>query len=183
MFLLINRIFALLAGLCFFTGLLPLGFPKDEPPNLDFETILAGIRYYDSLMKSGEGEVIYKRVQTPSSYLPPNLGDVSMEREYYLIFNQKEKRMELKECFCGDTHYSKTTYLNTKGGAWTIGYRKSKPHYMFMTNPHYLYESMDPRWPITTRWNVGSSPFEGSLSEYLGKRGFKVNMIFPSLPA
>lgn len=129
--------------------------------NLDLEVILAGIQHYDSLIKSGDGDVTYKFIQTLQEPAVTNI-------KYHLIFNENKTRMEMKESFSGELHFPKKTYVATEKGAWTIQYDKSETHYTFSTNHNTLYTHQDLRWATTTKWG------KRGLSDYLKTNRFKV---------
>jgi len=163
-----KRISTLLKSLCFLVVSFPLTsllFAFSSEKGMDLEIILSGIQYYDSLIKSGEGDVTYRRIQTAG------LTDAGsdMTHEYHLIFNQRKTRMDIPEHILGKLHFPKLTYINTEGkGEWKIQYDKSRTHYTYSTTSNGTFRDWDPRWIMTTIWQ------EGSVYEHLKKGNFKV---------
>ncbi len=146
----------LLLLLCFLIIAFMLGFSSvtfSLDVDMDLKVILSGIQYYDSLIKSGEGEVIYKRVQTPG------LADDGhrITCEYYLIFNQRQTRMDIPERFSGNIHHPKLTFVDTGSeGEWHLPDNKQGiPRPAYYTASTNTFTDWHPKL-IMTQWETGN---------------------------
>lgn len=133
---------------------------------LDLDIILAGIKHYDSLVKSGEGKVSYKRVQTPG--LTDDGHRIAVE--YHLAFTQLQTRMDIPEYFIGNTHFPKLTFIETKGeGELHLPEDKSPVSYLaYHSFPTKTFIHWHPKRIMTTEW------VEGSLYEHLKEKEFQI---------
>ena len=139
------------------------GFLVDD--EIDLEIILAGIKYYDSLINTGEGAVRYKRVQTPGLADDGHRIDV----EYHLTFTERQMRMDIPEYYMGKAHFAEVTYIQKKGeGELHVPnlnvLQKRFTYYSFDTGS---FTEWHPRMVITD-WD------EGSLYEHLKQKSFKI---------
>ena len=132
---------------------------------LDLEMILSGVAHHHSLVKSGEGVVTYKRVQTSDT----TDGGHIIIREYYLTFNEHYTRMDISESLSRNTWFPKLTYINagTKG-EWQIQHEESVLRYTYSTRPSNRFASLDPRWVLTSYWP------EGEVYEHLKQKDFRI---------
>ena len=125
--------------------------------NLDFEVILAGIKHYDELVKSGEGKVV---VTFKQPRFPTNDPDHSIVFTGDITFASDKIRLNS----LGKTYVSKPT------GMWEIvRYRKRKPNYYFSLEPGLsaLEALADPR-----EWLIFSNDVD--FSTYLRRRNFRI---------
>ena len=97
--------------LCVVFLLIFVSFSFSADDEIDLEIILAGIKYYDSLIKSAEGEVSYKRVQTPG--LADDGHRIAVE--YHLTFTERQTRMDMPEDYMGKVLFTELTYIQKKG--------------------------------------------------------------------
>lgn len=133
---------------------------------MNLDVILIGMQYHDSLIKSGEGEVIYKRVQTSG------LADDGHRiiHQYYLTFNQRQMRMNHPERRVGKTRDPKQTFIDTGSeGEWYLYDDKSKDvsnlaYYTISKREFVDWHPMS----IMTYWE------EGSVYEHLKQKNFKI---------
>lgn len=141
-----------------------LFFAKNKTPDLNIEMIIAGVKHYDSLVKSGEGEIIYTRYQAPFLKVP------AQKRRCYLIFDGKKTRMEFEgNLDLSGIYFPKSIYLITpERDVWEIAHRKSRVSYAVLSKLPTLVERVDPRWMIMRAWRGLE------LSEYLAERGFSI---------
>ena len=164
-----NKICTPLSILCFLLAAFPLTFSSftySSDEDMVLELILSGMQYYDSLIKSGEGGVIYKRVQTPG------LSDDghSIVHEYYLTFNQCQMRMDHPERRAGKTRYPKQTYIDTGSeGEWYLYDEKSQDvsNLAYSTTTNREFVDWHPM-AIMTYWE------EGSIYKHLKQKNFKI---------
>ena len=107
----------------------------DKPDEgLDYDMILAGIKYHDELVKSGEAKVVYS-IEQPA--FPVGHIDRSMTLSGTIIFDPDNIRWD---------SLSKTIIL-MPNSSWIVNrYRKRKPLYFFTPEKSELpFELIDPR--------------------------------------
>ena len=134
--------------------------------DMDLELILSGMQYYDSLIKSGEGKVIYLRVQAPAL----TEGGHHITHEYYFTFKLRQMRMDHPERFVGKTRYPKQTFIDTGSeGEWYLydDELHDVPHVAYHTAPTLEFVDWHPL-AITTYWE------EGSVLKHLKQKNFKI---------
>lgn len=117
---------------------------------LDFEALLAAIKYHDALLKSGEGEVVYTHGQ------PPFDSDTRIFMGH-IAFDTENTRFDSP----------RTTTILTPTTMWEIDPEvKSVPKYYFSTEPRLIREGVDPRRWLTL-WHE-------DLATYLKSENFQI---------
>jgi hypothetical protein len=102
--------------------------------SLDYDVILAGIKYHDELVKSGEAKVVYS-IEQPA--LPVGQVDRSMTLSGTIIFDSDNIRWD---------SLSKTIILMPNSSWEVIRYLKRKPLYLFDPQKSELpFQLVDPR--------------------------------------
>lgn len=154
--------------LFFFCAVLLLifaSFSFSVDDEIDLEIILAGIKYYDSLVKSGEGKVSYRRVQTPG--LADNGHRIAVE--YYLTFTKRQTRMDIPEYYMGKAHFAELTHIQKKGeGELHVpGFNVPRRRLTYYSYDTGSFTEWHPKMVITD-WD------EGSLYEHLKEKNFKI---------
>lgn len=130
----------------------------------DFNTILLGMRHYNAIVRSGEGECTY-------SFEQFGIPNVHTTRKAHLTFNQHQTRMDCEESISSDNmHWPQTTFIVTEVGTLQITYsRNGKQSYYFRTEP-----GLDPlrTWVDPRRWlHVIDTQ---DLPTYLMERNFRI---------
>lgn len=152
----------------------PLAFSSEED-SLDLEIILSGIQYYDSLIKSGEGDVTYRQIIafTPRGSKIPKGKMPEMREEthkYHLTFHRHKTRMDIPEHFVGKLHFSKRTVITDEKGEWVTTYHDDHiSGYHYSTKSSLAYMDWDPRILLKIPWRS-----KGTVYKYLKKKKFKV---------
>ncbi len=175
-------VFPLIGGIYFATAErsnVPLALSdfssEEDSLDLDIEKILSGIQYYDSLIKSGEGDVTYKHIYTVilgGTKIPkgkmPEMRDETYT--YHLTFYQGKTRMDIPE-HVGNMHSSKLTVVNDEKGEWTVVYHGGKiSRYTYSTKHSISYIDRDPRKVVLKiPWRS-----KGTVYEYLKKKKFEI---------
>ncbi len=140
-----------------------VAFSQDDA--IDLEMILAGIKHYDSLVKTGEGVVLYKRVKMPG------LTDDGHRKvvEYYLTFTQHQTRMDIPEYHVGKVHNPKLTVIQTKseGELHVPDSNARRNRFAYFSAPTKNFFDWQPK-RIMTDWE------EGSLYEHLKEKKFEI---------
>lgn len=123
--------------------------------NLDFETILAGVKYYDGLVKSATGKVFYTMKQPRFPSEDPNH---AMNFSSDIVFDSNNMRLNSLA----------RTYVITPTETWeVVRYKKREPHYYFRTETYMPQPLADPRaWLYIEQ--------SRDLSTYLREKGFYI---------
>ena len=114
---------------------------------LDLKALLAAIKQHDTLLKSGEGEVVYTDEQ------PPVEADTRSVK-VHITFDSENTRFDSQR---------EITIL-TPTEMWQIApHRQRHPKYHFSTEPRSIYEGVDPR-----RWLIKD------LATHLARENFQI---------
>ncbi len=136
---------------------------KGKDSELDFEIILAGIKHYDELVHSGEGNCTL-------TIQEPGINGDKQKLKYDLVFNSNQIRMEFETNISEqNVHSPKTTIVATPTGVWEVVYHKLKTLYTFDidTQLKVLHRWSDPR-----RWLRISN--NEDIPTYLRKHNFHI---------
>lgn len=131
---------------------------------LDFNLILAGIRHYDGVVQSGEGNCTYtfEQIGTSGSHIT---------WKAYLSFDSQQTRMDMDERASSDNMgWPKTSTIVTTIGTWKITYnKKGESSYHFSTEI-----GLDPLsiWVDPRRWLRVLD--KQNLPTYLKERSFRI---------
>jgi outer membrane lipoprotein-sorting protein len=144
---------------------------QEAADEFDFEMILAGIKHYDDLVQSGEGNGVLAWDQAPFSAAPPGKKEMMFDWTYEVIFDRNQIYIAFEESVSRNkVHDPKRTVIATSAGVWEIVfYRDRKPtNYSFRAEPQLgpLWRSADPR-----RWfGIGNQ----DLPTYLRENNFHI---------
>jgi len=176
MFRIKTRTYTLLVILHFLFINFPVAFSSEEDSlDLYLEIILSGIQYYDSLIKSGEGDVTFREIFpfVPGGIKIPKGKMPEMREEthkYHLTFYQGKTRMDIPEHLVGKLRFAKLAIVNDEKGEWMIIYHGDRiSGYQYGTKPSLAYIYWDPRTILKIPWKS-----KGAVYEYLKKKKFKV---------
>ena len=134
------------------------GAAEDE---LDLKALLAAIKHHDSLLKSGEGEVVY------TLGVPPFVDTDTKIVTGRIAFDSKNTRFDSP----------RETTLLIPTGRWEIAHHRHlgsryhfKPERYFSTEPKLIlpYHGVDPR-----QWLTPGSP-DQDLATYLDRENFQI---------
>lgn len=157
-----------------FFSCLTLGFSQGTEPSvtaqdaveaeLDIHLILAGIRHYDGIVQSGEGECTYTVEQ-------PRTSEAYITLKGAISFDSQHTRMDVDESISSENmRWPKTTMIVTTSGTWKITYnKKGEPSYQFRTEI-----GLDPIniWVDPRRW---LRPLDKQdLPTYLKEQSFRI---------
>ena len=142
----------LLSCLVFIAGF-TTAFAQETPQNteeeaLDFEALLAVIKHYDALLKSGEGEIVYTEGQPPLD-TRTFTGKIAFDLEKTRFHSQR-----------GIAILTPTTMWEIDPDA------KRLPIYHFSTEPVFIPPDVDPRRWLNL-WNK-------DLATYLNSKNFQI---------
>lgn len=139
----------------FLSGLLPGIAQEETAENLDLETILAGIKYYDGLVKSGSGHVVFTLKQPR---LPPE--DINHSMVFRSDFTFDSDKIRLNSL-------ARTSVITPTQTLEVVRYKKRKPHYYFRTGSFLPEPLADPRKWLSLRR-------DRDLSTYLREADFSI---------
>lgn len=144
--------------------LLPI-LPKNAvEAERDFNTILLGMKHYNTIVRSGEGECTY-------SFEQFGIPNVHTTWNAHLTFNRDQTRMDFEESISSDNmHWPKTSFIVTEMGTFQITYsRNGKQSYYFRTET-----GLDPLrvWADPRRWLQVINTQD--LPTYLMERNFRI---------
>ena len=130
----------------------------------DLNAILLGMKHYNAIIRSGEGECTYSFEQSGTP-------DAHITWKAYLTFNRHQTRMDFEESISSTNgHWPKTTFIVTETGAWqTIYHGTGKQSYYFRTEA-----GLDPLriWVDPRRWLHVID--QQDLPTYLKERNFHI---------
>lgn len=130
----------------------------------DLNAILLGMKHYNAIIRSGEGECTY-------SFEPSGTPDAHITWKAHLIFNRHQTRMDFEESISSTNgHWPKTTFIVTETGTWqTIYHGTGEQSYYFGTEA-----GLDPLriWVDPRRWLHVID--QQDLPTYLKERNFHI---------
>ncbi len=156
----------------FFVGL-TTAFAQDTPPQdiagdeLDLQALLAAIKRYDALLKSGEGEIGY------THGVPPFVDSDTTIITGTIAFNAENTRFDSEDT---PFHSQGKTTLLTPNGSWEIvPHKERKSDYAFSTVEPKLItplHDVDPRRWLTLRGKDLATYLESKNFQIIGREGF-----------